>query len=48
MIVVIHLCWLSAGVSLSRLLRHPVGARIVNLLFAAILIVTTVMAIARG
>jgi threonine/homoserine/homoserine lactone efflux protein len=48
MIVVIHLAWLSAGVSLSRLLRHPVGARIVNLLFAAILIATTVMAIARS
>jgi len=46
-IVVIHLFWLSAGVSLSRLLRHPIASRIVNLLFAAILIVTTVMAIAR-
>ena len=45
MIVVIHLCWLTAGVSLSRLLRHPVSSRIVNLLFAAILIITTVMAI---
>jgi threonine/homoserine/homoserine lactone efflux protein len=48
MIVVIHLGWLTAGVSLSRLLHHPVSSRIVNLLFAAILIVTTVMAIARG
>ena len=48
MIMVIHVCWLSAGVSLSRLLHHPVGSRIVNLLFAAILIATTVMAIARG
>jgi threonine/homoserine/homoserine lactone efflux protein len=48
MIVVIHLCWLTAGVSLSRLLHHPVSARIVNLLFAAILIVTTIMAIMRG
>jgi threonine/homoserine/homoserine lactone efflux protein len=47
MIVVIHLSWLMAGISLSRLLRHPVGARIVNLLFAAILIGTTVLAIAR-
>ena len=48
MIVVIHLCWLTAGVSLSRLLRHPVISRIVNLLFAAILITTTVVAIVRG
>jgi threonine/homoserine/homoserine lactone efflux protein len=46
-IVVIHLCWLTAGVSLSRLLHHPVSSRIVNLLFAAILIFTTIMAIAR-
>jgi threonine/homoserine/homoserine lactone efflux protein len=48
MIVVIHVVWLTAGVSLSRLLQHPVSARIVNLLFAAILIGTTIMAIARG
>jgi threonine/homoserine/homoserine lactone efflux protein len=48
MIVVIHLGWLTAGVSLSRLLRHPVSSRIVNLLFAAILIMTTVVAIVRG
>jgi threonine/homoserine/homoserine lactone efflux protein len=48
MIVVIHVGWLTTGVSLSRLLRHPVSARIVNLLFAAILIVTAIMAIARG
>ncbi len=47
MIVVIHVCWLSAGVSLSRLLHHPVSSRIVNLLFAAILIMTTIIAIAR-
>jgi threonine/homoserine/homoserine lactone efflux protein len=46
-IVVIHLCWLTVGVSLSRLLHHPVSSRIVNLLFAAILIFTTIMAIAR-
>jgi threonine/homoserine/homoserine lactone efflux protein len=47
MIVVIHVCWLTAGASLSRLLHHPVSSRIVNLLFAAILIITTVIAIAR-
>ena len=47
MIVIIHVCWLTAGVSLSRLLHHPVSSRIVNLLFAAILISTTIIAIAR-
>jgi threonine/homoserine/homoserine lactone efflux protein len=48
MIVVIHLFWLTAGVSLSRLLHNPVSSRIVNLLFAAILIVTTILAVARA
>lgn len=47
MIIVIHLVWLTAGASLSRLLHHPVGSRVVNLLFAAILIITTIMAMAR-
>ena len=47
MIVVIHLCWLTAGVSLARLLQHPVISRVVNLLFAAILIITTILAFAR-
>jgi len=41
MIVLIHLCWVTAGASLSRLLRHPVGARIVNGALAASLIVVT-------
>ncbi len=48
MIVVIHVCWLLAGASLARVLRHPTISRIVNVLFAAILIVTTVLAVARG
>jgi threonine/homoserine/homoserine lactone efflux protein len=47
MIVAIHLCWLMAGVSFSRLLRHPVASRIVNLVFALILIATTIMTIAH-
>jgi threonine/homoserine/homoserine lactone efflux protein len=47
MIVLIHLGWLTAGVSLSRLLQHPVASRIVNLLFAAILILSTILAIAQ-
>jgi threonine/homoserine/homoserine lactone efflux protein len=48
MIVVIHLFWLLAGAALSRVLRDPVASRIVNLLFAAILIATTVMALVQG
>ena len=48
MIVVIHLFWLFAGAALSRVLRDPVASRIVNLLFAAILIATTVMALVKG
>ena len=48
MIVVIHLFWLLAGAALSRLLRDPVASRIVNLVFAAILIATTVMALVQG
>lgn len=46
MIVLIHLAWLLAGASLSRVLRHPTVSRIVNLLFAAILIGTTLIALA--
>ena len=48
MIVIIHFVWLMAGVSLSRLLHSPTGSRIVNLLFAAILIATTIMTLLRG
>ena len=47
MIVLIHLCWLVAGASLSRVLRHPTLSRLVNLFFAAILIGSTVLALAR-
>ena len=47
MIVGIHLFWLSVGTSFSRLLRDPVSSRIVNLLFAAILVITTIMAIVQ-
>jgi threonine/homoserine/homoserine lactone efflux protein len=48
MIILIHLGWLGAGVALSRLLQHPVRARIVNLLFAALLIGSSILAISRG
>jgi len=47
MIVLIHLFWVTIGASFSRLLRDPVSSRIVNLLFAAILIATTILAIVR-
>ncbi|OWJ66461.1 LysE family translocator [Inquilinus limosus] len=41
MIVLIHLAWLLAGVSLSRWLRDPVVARIINLAMAAALVAVT-------
>jgi threonine/homoserine/homoserine lactone efflux protein len=48
MIVVIHLCWLSAGASLSRMLRDPRRSRIVNVLLAAILVVMTCLPFLSG
>lgn len=45
MIVLIHLVWLLAGTAMSRFLRHPTSSRIVNLAFAAILLVTSVTAL---
>jgi threonine/homoserine/homoserine lactone efflux protein len=47
MIVVIHLCWLLAGASLSRVLQNPTASRIVNVSLAAALIVTTAIALVR-
>ena len=47
MIVIIHLCWLLAGASLSRILRSPTASRIVNLSLATALIVTTATALLR-
>jgi threonine/homoserine/homoserine lactone efflux protein len=44
MIVVIHLCWLLAGASLSRRLRDPAISRAVNVSLAGLLIVTTALA----
>jgi threonine/homoserine/homoserine lactone efflux protein len=44
MVVLIHVCWLLAGVSLSRWLHDPVAARIINLVMAAALVAVTVMA----
>lgn len=44
MVVLIHFCWLLAGVSLSRWLHDPMAARIINLAMAAALVAVTVMA----
>jgi threonine/homoserine/homoserine lactone efflux protein len=45
MIVVIHVCWLLAGASLSRALHDPATSRIVNVSLAAILVITTFIAL---
>ena len=47
MIVIIHLCWLLAGASLSRLLHDPISSRIVNVSLAAILVIMTAVALIR-
>ena len=44
MVVLIHLGWLVAGVSLSRVLRDPLASRIVNVALALVLVVTSVLA----
>jgi threonine/homoserine/homoserine lactone efflux protein len=44
MIVVIHAAWLLAGAGFARFLRHPVASRIINLIFAATLVLTTAWA----
>jgi threonine/homoserine/homoserine lactone efflux protein len=45
MVVLIHACWLLAGVSLSRWLHDPVAARIINLVMAAALVAVTAIAV---
>ncbi len=45
MIVIIHMCWLLAGASLSPLLQDPTSSRIVNVSLAAGLVVTTAIAL---
>ena len=45
MILVIHLVWLLVGASFARLLHDPASARIVNLLSAAALVGSVVLAI---
>jgi threonine/homoserine/homoserine lactone efflux protein len=48
MIVVIHLAWLAVGLSLARILRHPVGSRIVNGILAVALVASTAIALLPG
>lgn len=43
MIVLIHLVWLLVGSALARFLRNPAASRLVNRLFAAILVATTLL-----
>lgn len=45
MIVIIHLCWLLAGASLSHVLQHKTSSRLVNIALAGGLIITTAMAL---
>ena len=45
MVVLIHLGWLMAGASLSRVLRDPVASKIVNMAFAMVLVATSIFAV---
>ena len=45
MIIAIHLLWLLAGTAFARFLRDPLASRIINLLFAATLVLTTALAV---
>ncbi|MBZ9769767.1 MULTISPECIES: LysE family translocator [unclassified Mesorhizobium] len=47
MIVAIHVVWLLAGTAFARVLRHPLASRIINLVFAATLVLTTLLAVLR-
>ncbi|CCV05087.1 conserved membrane hypothetical protein [Mesorhizobium metallidurans STM 2683] len=44
MIVAIHVLWLLAGAAFARFLRKPRASRIINLIFAATLVLTTALA----
>ncbi|RWC61565.1 LysE family translocator [Mesorhizobium sp.] len=44
MIVAIHAVWLVAGAAFARFLRRPAASRIINLVFAATLVLTTALA----
>ncbi len=45
MIVAIHLGWLLAGATLSRVLRDPTASRVVNVVLAALLVATSMLAL---
>jgi len=45
MIVAIHALWLVAGAAFARFLRSPKPSRIINLVFAATLVLTTALAV---
>jgi threonine/homoserine/homoserine lactone efflux protein len=45
MIVAIHALWLVVGASFARFLRRPAASRIINLVFAATLVLTTTPAV---
>ncbi|RUU12650.1 LysE family translocator [Mesorhizobium sp. USDA-HM6] len=47
MIVAIHVVWLFAGTVFARLLRNPSASRVINLVFAATLVLTTALAALR-
>ncbi|MDX8533772.1 LysE family translocator [Mesorhizobium sp. VK25A] len=47
MIVAIHVVWLLAGTAFARFLRHPLASRIINLVFAATLVLTILLAALR-
>ena len=45
MIVAIHVLWLLAGAAFARTLRQPLASRIINLVFAVTLVMTTALAV---
>ncbi|TPM37870.1 LysE family translocator [Mesorhizobium sp. B2-3-4] len=45
MIVITHAVWLLAGAAFARFLRRPFASRIINLVFAATLVLTTALAV---
>ncbi|TIS52870.1 MAG: LysE family translocator, partial [Mesorhizobium sp.] len=47
MIVAIHVVWLLAGTAFARFLRNPLASRVINLVFAATLVLTTALAVLR-
>ena len=47
MIIVINVTWLVAGATLAPLLRHPIRARVLNVMLAAALVGATALAVFR-